>query len=190
MQTKAGEAEDLLLFAPLDENLLRLYETLATMMKEFHPGKRQIRPVLGKEKARIGLSIVDKRIAFDILDPRLAEYGLTRMPHTVANDPQEIIPVLHGAAHFYWHLNREVKDSLVDTSIDIECKTLIPTSDYDSSGKAIVKPTGDNHLQLGVIDVVASDRTMYGYKITNNSARDLYINAFYFDNTDFSIGNL
>jgi hypothetical protein len=187
LQTKAGEAEDLLLFSPLDENLLRLYETLAKMMKEFHPGKRQIRPVLEKEKARLGLSIVDNRIAFDVLDPRLVEYGLTRMPHTVANDPQEIIPVLHGAAHFYWHLNREVKDALVDTSIDIECKTLIPTSDYDSSGKAILKPTGDNHLQIGVIDVVASDRTTYGYKITNNSDRDLYINAFYFDNTDFSI---
>ena len=113
-----------------------------------------------------------------------------RMPRTVANNPQEIIPVLHGAAHFHWHLNREVKDALVDTSIDIECKTLIPTSDYDSSGKANLKPTGDNHLQLSAIDVVASDRTMYGYKITNNSTRDLYINAFHFDTTDFTIGNL
>ena len=45
-----------------------------------------------------------------------------RMPRTVANNPQEIIPVLHGAAHFHWHLNREVKDAIVDTSIDIECK--------------------------------------------------------------------
>ncbi|KIJ97419.1 hypothetical protein K443DRAFT_245458 [Laccaria amethystina LaAM-08-1] len=187
LQTKAGAPEDLLLLSPLDEKLLRLYETLATMMKESHPGKRQIRPVLEKEKARLGLSIVDNRIAFDIFDSRLAEYGLTRIPQTVANDPKEIIPVLHGAAHFYWHLNREVKDALVDTCIEIECKTLIPTRDRDSSGHLIYKPTGDNHLQGGVIDVVASDRTMYGYKITNESDRDLYLNAFYFDNTDFSI---
>ena len=41
LQTKAGEPEDLLLFAPLDENLLRLYESLASMMKESHPGKGQ-----------------------------------------------------------------------------------------------------------------------------------------------------
>jgi hypothetical protein len=190
LQTKAGAPEDLLLLAPLDEKLLILYETLATMMKESHPGKRQIRPVLEKEKARLGLSIVDNKIAFDIFDSRLAEYGLTRIPHTVANDPKEIIPVLHGAAHFYWHLNREVKDALVDTCIEIECKTLTPTRDRDASGHLIYKPTGDNHLQGGVIDVVASDRTMYGYKITNESDRDLYLNAFYFDNTDFSIRNL
>ena len=40
LQAKAGEPEDPLLFAPLDKNLLILYLTLASMMKEFHPGKR------------------------------------------------------------------------------------------------------------------------------------------------------
>ncbi|EDR13903.1 uncharacterized protein LACBIDRAFT_321574 [Laccaria bicolor S238N-H82] len=190
LQTKAGEPEDLLVFASLDERLIRLYETLATMMQELHPGKRQIRLVKEKEKARLGLSIVDNRIAFDNFDSRLAEYGLTqtRMPHTVANDPKEIIPVLHGAAHFWWHLNREVKNTLVDTHIAIECNILKPTGDHDISGKPILKATGDNLLQPdGVIGVVASEETMYGYKITNESKRDLYINAFYFDNTDFSI---
>ncbi|EDR05436.1 uncharacterized protein LACBIDRAFT_329722 [Laccaria bicolor S238N-H82] len=147
-RTTAGEAEDLLLFAPLDGKLLALYETLA--------------------------------MAFDILDPHLAEHGLTRMPHPVENNL---------AARFYWHLNCEVKDALVNIYTYIECMTLKPTSDYDSSGNAILKPTGDNLLQLVVIDVVASDRTMYGYKITNNSARVLHIYSFYFDNSNFSFGN-
>ena len=189
LQTKAGEQEDLLLFAPLDENLTKLYENLATMMKEVYPGKRQIRPVLEREKARLGLSIVGDKIAFDILDPRLTAYGMTRMPHMVNNDPGEIIPVLHGAAHFYWHLNREAKNALVDTYVKIECNTLEETDEYDSfSGSAILKPTGDNHIHSNAIEVVSSDKTTYGFKISNHSGRDLYVNLFYFNNNDFSIG--
>ena len=193
LQTKAGEEEDLLLFSSLDEKLIKLYETLATMMKEFYPGKRQIRPVLEREKARLGLSVVnvekEDKIAFDILDPRLTEYGLTRMPHTVNNDPGEIIPVLHGAAHFYLHLNRKAKDALVDNYIEIECDTLVPTNEYDDISKtAILKPTGDNLIRSNVLDIGASNQTMYGFKITNKSGRDLYLNLFYFNNNDFSIG--
>ena len=192
LQTKAGEEEDLLLFSPLDEKLIKLYEALATMMK-FYPGKRQIRPVLEREKARLGLSVVndkkEDKIAFEILDPRLTEYGLTRMPHTVKNDPREIIPILHGAAHFYLHLNRKAKDPLVDTYIEIECDTLVPTNEYDDISKtAILKPTGDNLIRSNVLDVGASNQTMYGFKITNKSGRDLYLNLFYFNNNDFSIG--
>lgn len=162
-------------------------------MKDFYPGKRQIHPVLEREKARLGLSIVDdekeEKIAFDILDPRLMAYGLMRMPHMVNNDPREIIPVLHGAAHFYLHLNRKAKDALVDTYIKIECKTLVPTNEiHHNSKEAILKPTGNNHIHSNVIDIVSSNQTMYGFRITNKSGRDLYLNLFYFNNNDFSIG--
>ena len=187
LQIKAGEEEDLLFFAPLDEKLILLYDVLANRMKDLRTGRRRIRPVLEREKARLGLSIVGERIAFDIFDPLLVGFGLTQMPRTVANYPQDIVRVLDGAAHFYWHLNRELKDALVDTAINIECNVLKPSDTYDDSGYPILKPAEDNLFQLGVIDIVASADTMYGFKVTNNSDRDLYVNLFYFDNTNFSI---
>jgi hypothetical protein len=187
LQTKAGEQEDLLLFAPFDEKLIKLYESLATTMKEVYPGKRQIRLVHEREKARLGLSIEGDKIVFDNLESGLTEYGMTRMPHTVNNDPNDIIPVLHGAAHFYWHLHKEAKHALVDTQIVIECNTLQLTNEFDSSDTEKLKSTGDNLIQANGIDIVASEQTEYGFKITNKSTSDLYLNLFYFNNNDFSI---
>ncbi|EDQ99073.1 uncharacterized protein LACBIDRAFT_317679 [Laccaria bicolor S238N-H82] len=118
------------------------------MVKEFHPGKRQIRPVLEKEKARLGLSIVDNIIAFDILDPRLAEHGLTGMPHTVANNPQEIVLVLHGAAHSYWHLNHEINAFYIDNT-DFSIETIYQSPTSGKYKTYLTLPKNGGYLTLG-----------------------------------------
>jgi hypothetical protein len=188
LQSKAGEAEDLVILAPLDEKLLSLYEATANDMKEADPARRKIRFVKDGKEAKLGLSLDSSgRVAFDILDPRLTIYGINRMPHTVQNEAKSITPVLNAAAHFHWYLSREKKDALVDTSVSFEFFKLSMGDEYDFSGNAILEPVGDNLYQDSVVRLVASETDMYGFKVTNNSVRDLYLNAFYFDNSDFSI---
>ncbi|KIJ23389.1 hypothetical protein M422DRAFT_195981, partial [Sphaerobolus stellatus SS14] len=38
-----------------------------------------------------------------------------------------------------------------------------------------------------VVEVIAGSNQIYGFKVINHSHRDFYLNAFYFDNMDFSI---
>jgi hypothetical protein len=188
LQSKAGEAEDLVILAPLDEKLLSLYEAIANDMKAADPARRKIRFVKDGKEAKLGLSLDSSgRVAFDILDPRLTIYGINRIPHTVQNEAKSITPVLNAAAHFHWYLSREKKDALVDTSVSFEFFKLSPRDEYDISGNAILEPVGENLYQDSVVRLVASETDMYGFKVTNNSVRDLYLNAFYFDNSDFSI---
>lgn len=190
LQSKAGEAEDLVILAPLDEKLLSLYEAIAKEMKEADPARRKIRFVKDGKEAKLGLSLNSSgRVAFDILDSRLTIYGINRMPHTVENKVKSIMPVLNAAAHFHWYLSREKKDALVDTSISFEIFKLSMGDEYDFSGNAILEPVGENLYQDSVIRLVSSEEDMYGFKVTNNSVRDLYLNAFYFDNSDFSISS-
>ncbi|KIJ30438.1 hypothetical protein M422DRAFT_783996 [Sphaerobolus stellatus SS14] len=57
----------------------------------------------------------------------------------------------------------------------------------DGLGRRILNPTGDNLNDNGVVDIVVDSNTSYGVKVINNSRRDLFLNAFHFDNMDFSI---
>ena len=191
MQSKAGEAEDLVILAPLDENLLSLYEAIANDMRAADPARRKIRFVKDGKEAKLGLSLDSSgRVVFDVRDPRLTIYGINRMPHTVENKAKSIMPVLNAAADFYWYLSREKKDALVNTSVSFEFFKLSMGNEYDFSGNAILEPVGENLYQDSVIRLISSEDDMYGFKVSNNSVRDLYLNAFYFDNSDFSICTL
>ena len=188
LQSKAGKAEDLVIFAPLDEKLLPLFEDVADAMQAADPARRKFRFVEDKDEAKLGLSLTSSgKIAFDVLDSRLTIYGIKRMPHIVDNKVKSIMPVLNAAAHFHWYLSREKKDALVDTKISFKFYKLASGSEYDESGNAIMQPVGKNLYQDSVVRLVASTTNMYGFEVKNDSARDLYLNAFYFDNTDFSI---
>ena len=188
LQSKAGTAEDLVIFAPLDEKLLPLFVEVAKVMQAAEPGRRKFRFVENKDEAKLGLSLTSSgKVAFDVLDSRLTIYGIKRMPYTIDNEAKSIMRVLNAAAHFHWYLNREKKDALVDTFVSFEFYKLAPSGKYDISGNAIMEPVGKNLYKDSVIRLIASPTDMYGFKVMNNSIRDLYLNAFFFDNSDFSI---
>jgi len=188
LQSKAGKAEDLVILAPLDEKLLHLFEEVADAMQAADPGRRKFRFVEDKDEVKLGLSLTSSgKIAFDVLDSRLTIYGIKRMPYTVDNKVKSIMPILNAAAHFHWYLSHEKKDALVDTSVSFEFYKLASGSKYDSSGSAIMEPLGKNLYQDSIVRLVASKTDMYGFKVMNNSDRDLYLIAFYFNNSDFSI---
>ena len=56
--------------------------------------------------------------------------------------------------------------------------------DYDDDFNPIVKPVGDNLNVEGVVDLVVNTDDLYGIKLVNNSAYDLYPSLFFFDNSD------
>jgi hypothetical protein len=72
-------------------------------------------------------------------------------------------------------------------SVSFEIFNLSVGDEYDFYGNAILEPVGENLYRDSVIRLVSSEDDLYGFKVTNNGDRDLYLNAFYFDNTDFSI---
>lgn len=188
-QSKAGEAERLVVVVPFDKRLKSLYEAFAKDLQNADPRRREIRFAKHGDPdargAKLALSITpDGEIAFDILDARLTEYNIRQMHYTVRNDPKDIMPVLNSAAHFYWYLDREKKDGLVNTPIKFEFFEL------SSSEDKIEPKTDENLYKNAAVELVSSPKIAYGFKVTNNSKRDLYLNAFYFDNSDFSISSV
>ena len=58
-----------------------------------------------KDRAEFGMALKKERVVFNIYDSDVTRYGLIRMPYIEA-----ISPVIHAAAHFYWHRRRTLKN--------------------------------------------------------------------------------
>ncbi|KIJ55443.1 hypothetical protein M422DRAFT_774468 [Sphaerobolus stellatus SS14] len=155
-----------LIFRRPSHSKLALYEELwKKLEKEKHSGICLHNNGTG---AKLAISIINKdQIVFDVLDPevRMDRNGVTRLTHTVSSS-DKLLKVLHAAAHYYRYLEYEGTTRGIDDYISHLYRRL-------------------NHH--GIVDITVGEHKRYGFKIVNRSPRDLYMNAFYFDNMDFSI---
>jgi len=185
LQIRAGKQEDISLYIPFDQNLLTVFEAIATEMQV--NAQRQINILTDEDlkhgkKPDLGIAFEGGYIVFDIKDPNVTVHGLHRMPHRVPPITERVSPVIGAAAHYYWHLRRVGHAEEIQDAVEIEFTQL-------SSGNALKrKPCGPNLIEAGVVDIVVDEDHIYGMKITNNGEFPLYASVFYFDNSDFSIG--
>lgn len=142
--------------------------------------------------AEISAVVVGNKIAFDTHDPRVTQYGLTRLPKTVDQDIDAIHSVLCGIAHYSYHFRRTNVTPPKFDGVPLGEKIVVEffrlqKGEAGHDGESEMVPDGANLNVPGAgIDLVVDDAS-YGFKIINNSSLDLYPYFFFFDNCDLSI---
>jgi len=190
IQTKAGRDQALKLHVPLEERYLSVFQAFLSYMQgtDFDPCK--IALVQDRSAANLEAVTRANKISFNILDTRIDVRGQLAIPHTVDANVESVLRVLEVAAHYFYHLNRTHTNPVIQKNIKVEMFTLVKSRTIDDlTGLAIDVPLGDdlivgNKISRNVCDHI---NPPYGFSIKNTSERHLFVNCFYFDNTDLSI---
>ncbi|KAF8872485.1 caspase domain-containing protein [Gymnopilus junonius] len=193
VQTRAGEQAALNVYIPMTEDLKPGFS--AHLLQQKDPGANQysITQVQDRSIAQLELKRDGRNIRFLILEKSATVHGLTECIHKAPAIAQDLRPILQGAAHYYYHLNRPYPNSVIEKHVKIEFFKLENTGKYDLSvgqlGRPLRRPTGNNLIKnkLVSLDIADNDYTVYGLVITNTGKVNLYPNLFYFDNSELSI---
>ena len=188
LQTSTGTGEHVLRIHITDEGLKALVEKV----ERTDLSHRTIQ-LVERDQAEFGMALEDGKVIFDIFDPRVTKYGLTRMPFSLEPTLEAISPVLRAADNFYWHLRRTPRVEN-DTEKGLANYVEIEVAEMERDGITYdndlepVSPTRTGWKRGKDFDLQIIDSgTIYGWKIINNSSVALYPALFYFDNSDWSI---
>jgi len=195
IQTKEGEVEPLCLYIPLEDRFHGEYHSIQASQTAYLRG---VSLVKNPEEAHLKVCasrLLDGHLTFFHMDSRVTRHGMHLVEDGVKSDPVIVGEILETAARYFRELNRTTAWHGIAPDIKVEFyKLAVPR--IRNTGPIIdqLKPVGPNLCHQNVIDFVVEDpdnrNTPYGFKIINNTnfEEDLYVNAFYFDNTDFGIG--
>ena len=184
LQIGAGTEEHVLRIYVADERL----KALVNKIERADPSQKTIQ-LVEQDQAEFGMSLEGGNVVFDIFDPLVTKYGLTRMPFTLENTPQAISPVLRAAHRFYLHLRRTPKlnDTKKHLADYVEIEMAEMKHDEDDF-EAPFSPIEASWKRGKVFDLqVNNSETFYGWKIINKSKVNLYPALYYFDVSDWSI---
>ena len=193
IQTKQGKVEPFRLYTPPKDGFHRLYHLIRTSNTADLQGIFLVNNP-GDAQLKILTSPSGDCLTFIHMDKRVTQHGMNLMRDGVESDPVVVGRILENAACYFRELNRTNSSHIITHFIEVEFHNLdIPR--IRVAGHPIperLKTVGPNLCRRGenkVIDSMVSDTasTRYGFKIINNSEEDLYVNAFYFDNTDCRI---
>jgi hypothetical protein len=198
LQKRAGQEVDLRLHIPLDDRLMSVFEALVKEMQQKGPGQRKIMLVEeeNKEDAEWGIAFEDDHIVFNIMNRLVTASGLKRLPYRVKPTVDDVYPVIQAAAHYHWYLRRTSSERILQKKVSIEfykvkhilgeyTEDLVPVVVPD--GENLLMEDGQNLIRGNVVDLIVDEDAMYGIRILNNSAVDLYPSLFHFENSDLSI---
>ncbi|KAF8993487.1 caspase domain-containing protein [Cyathus striatus] len=186
LQVRAGVEEDLRLHVAMEQGLLPVFEALAKEIQ--HTERTRNILLVEKEKAELDIALEDGQVVFNILNPVVTQFGLTRIPYTIEPDNENLIFVIREAAHFYWHLRRKDPKGIFNGLVDVEFRELVESeTEVDAFLEPILSPAEPNLHKENVIDFVVKDSAIYGIKINNKSKVDLFVSVFYFDNSSWEI---
>ncbi|KZV60769.1 hypothetical protein PENSPDRAFT_759837 [Peniophora sp. CONT] len=119
----------------------------------------------------------------DVHGGRHKLYGLTNIP--TAHD---LYWVVRTASYFFWHLRRG--PSFIPAYypyLTVEAHALKLVDDSDGP-RYVQRDDSRDLLRSGILEaVVGVPKTVYGFKVVNNSQVDLHLWAFYFDCSNLSI---
>ncbi|KAF8555456.1 hypothetical protein OG21DRAFT_905409 [Imleria badia] len=153
---------------------------------------------LAKEvkEAKVEVAMENDLAVFKVLDQQLKRFGLTDLSFETTLD--RLTHTLRAAGRYYWYLDLTNENKPIDTKdgVGVDLYLLQESeSEYDDHGMPLLLPiepgfrkTHPNAESLDFIDFVVDPDAVYGIKITNNTTRDLYLNAFLFNSSSLSIG--
>ena len=132
-------------------------------------------------------------LLIEVTDKRVTDYGVDIIADQVKPDPDNVSWILGRAALYYRELDRTNHHERVITAnghitvgfFRLDCPAVLPFGWTPEK----LTPMGPNLCHNNqIIDFVVDEQEPYGICIKNNTVEDLYVNVFFFDNTDFAIG--
>ena len=142
-----------------------------------------------KEKAELNFTLEKRRVVVNLLDSVVTTLGLTRIPFIIEPRADVVYTFIHAVSHFYWHLRQKGNTQAFHKEIQVEFTEVVRSDkEYDDHLHPVVYPVGPNLNHEYIIDLQIKQGKMYGIKLINNSDVALYPFLFFFDNSDFSIG--
>ena len=189
IQTRSGALEGLKIFMPLEDPLIPAFKATLMKMKALSHVRHRVTLVDDPSVAHLAIERENDEIAFVFLDKRVTAHGITK--YALKAKAADMIPVLQGAAHYHYHLNRSyLAVEELEELIKVEVFKLEFSSQLDEGTTRLLRrPSGKNLLEDGIISLSLHDgaNDVFGIRITNTSAVDLYPSIFYFNNSELSI---
>ncbi|KAG8794532.1 hypothetical protein FRC12_023741, partial [Ceratobasidium sp. 428] len=128
------------------------------------------------------------KVIFDTHNKLSNKHGITRLPHTTADDARDILAALRSAAAWDWHIGRTNPEPFPNDQVRIELyRVKEDLAEWNPDGKHPLIRYGENLNKNGVVEIVANPDHYYGYRIVNDTKLDLYPYLFYFDASKLSI---
>lgn len=171
-----------------------LYESIVDEAQQLHPE----RGVMDDEDPNLVLRVTTRSCDFSVAETLWksappAYLHLLKQPHSViqtfALDECPHIPtVLESAHQFFFHLLRAPARPVARPIVEIEFFRLEETDEVDENLNLIMKPSGENLIKNGEIDIVMDPYASYAVSVRNlTRLHNLYVALLYFDMTDLAI---
>jgi len=189
IQTRSGALEELKVFIPLEDPLIPVFEATLMQMRTLSNNRHRIMLVHDPSAAHLAIERENDEIAFVFLDKRITARGITK--YALKAKADDMTPVLQGAAHYHYHLNRSYLTSKkIEQEIKVEFFKLEFSGQLDEGTfRLLRRPSGENLLKDGIITLSLRDgiNDVFGIRITNTSKWDVYPSIFYFNTSELSI---
>jgi hypothetical protein len=190
LQTKVGKLAPFRLYTPPDDPFRSLYYSIF-----YRPRSKLENICLATEPEaahlKIWTSLPDRLLVIEIIDNRVTTHGVNVIADQVNPDPDNVSRILGRVAHYHRELNRASANHYITAGDRISVGFFrldppkIPPFDWTTANLMCIGP---NLCHNNSIDFVVEDEeTPYGVSIMNGTGVDLYVNAFFFDNTNFAI---
>ncbi|KAF8452912.1 caspase domain-containing protein [Boletus edulis BED1] len=176
-------------------NLSLVFEEIALRMVANAMNTPTFRLVKEINEAKLDVVMEKDLVVLRVLDQRLKRLGLSDLCFTTT--PDRFTHALSAAAHYYWYLDLTRKNKYMDSKngVTVDFYLLQESEDeFDKYAMPLLLPIepglckrDPNAETSDIIDFVVDEDALYGIKLTNNTTRDLYLNAFLFNNSSLSI---
>jgi hypothetical protein len=191
LQTKMGKLAPFLLYIPPGDSFQSLYRDI-----RYHPDSNleNICLVTKPEAAhlKVWTSSSDHLLVIEVTDNRVTTHGVNVIADQVNPDPDNVSLILERAAYYHHELNRTSVNHYITAEGRMSVGFFrldppkIPPFGLSPENLTCIGP---NLYRNNFIDFVVEDEEApYGVSIKNNTEVDLYVNAFFFNNTNFAIG--
>ncbi|KAF8717493.1 Caspase domain, partial [Rhizoctonia solani] len=128
-------------------------------------------------------------VVFRLRNPIAETYGISELKYRKPASREEIETVLFAAAKWRWHLERTNRYPQ-NRSPQIDPMTMMRIATRVRGKREYLDKPVTMPAQRGMIEFVARGNDLYGVELISRSKLPLYIRMFYFDATDFSIGDM
>ncbi|KAG9089724.1 hypothetical protein FRC06_001415 [Ceratobasidium sp. 370] len=151
------------------------------------------RPTSSPAEADFSLDLgSDGTVTFKTHNTLCNKHGFSRFPQTSPVRVKQLLDVLHSAAAWDWHIDRENPNPPFGNSVRIEMfrvKKDLNAWDNNIAGHPFIRDSPNLNFD-GVVNIVADPSHSYGYRIVNDTTHDLFPYLFYFEASMLSIEHL
>ncbi|KAJ1301201.1 hypothetical protein OPQ81_003611 [Rhizoctonia solani] len=130
-----------------------------------------------------------EEVVFYWRDKMFSKYGAQQLNHRKPVDREQVETVLFAAAKWRWYLRRgNSRGRLPDTEVTMSMLKVANKVGRHRTFLSEPEPAPTNID--GVVDFVVNESALYGFNLNSRISWPLYVRMFYFDATNFSIGDI